>query len=41
MGGGEESVFQMRSESRWRVNEMERDEKIDVVSEGCRAEGIC
>lgn len=40
-GGGEESVFQMRSESRWRVNEMERDKKIDVVSEGCRAEGIC
>lgn len=29
--GREKFVFQMRSESRWRVNEMERDKKIEVV----------
>lgn len=30
-GGGENNVFQMRSENRWRVNEMEKDKKTDVV----------
>lgn len=29
--GREKFVFQMRSESRWRVNEMERDKKLEVV----------
>ena len=29
--GGEKNAFQMRSENRWTVNEMEKDKKTDVV----------